>query len=210
VIVIDVVATRDILADEEIFIDYGVEWESAWQNHLASWKSPCIGTNGTSSLMVRRMNDAKFDPGHHKWSDDHFTVCRKKSGEPVEWIHLIQEGDLVPLDTHETIMTSFYDIEFDHKGFAYSRNKSDRLPCVILDSDAKDETFDVAYFEISLTSRIPEFHSARVLQIRRGLPANDLEFINRPFRSDMHWKGAFRHAIKIPDEIFPTQWRDLK
>lgn len=195
--------------DEEIFIDYGVEWELAWQNHVAAWESPCIGTNGVSSLMVKQMNDAKFDTAHHKWSDDHFTVCRKNSGEQVEWIHLIQEGDVVPVNTHETIMTSFHEIEFDHKGFDYSRKKSDRLPCVIIGSDAEERTFDVAYFDTSLTSRIPELHSARVLQIRRGLPASELEFINRPFRSDMHWKGAFRHAIKIPDEIFPLQWRDL-
>jgi hypothetical protein len=161
-----------------------------------------------SSLSVKRMNDAKFDTVHHKWSDYHVTVCRK-TAENVEWIHLIQDGDLVPVNTHETIMTSFNDIEFDHEGFAYSRNKSERLPCVIIDSDGEHETFDVAYFDISLKSRISELRAARVLQIRRGLPAQDLEFISRPFRSDTHWKGAFRHAIKIPDEIFPMQWRDL-
>jgi hypothetical protein len=33
----NVVAIRDIQIDEEIFLDYGDEWEKAWQRHIDTW-----------------------------------------------------------------------------------------------------------------------------------------------------------------------------
>jgi hypothetical protein len=35
---IDYVATRDIQEGEELFLDYGDDWEEAWQEHVANWK----------------------------------------------------------------------------------------------------------------------------------------------------------------------------
>lgn len=36
----DFIALRDIAANEEITIDYGQVWESAWKDHVANWKKP--------------------------------------------------------------------------------------------------------------------------------------------------------------------------
>jgi len=36
-ILFDIVATRDIFPDEEIFINYGKEWENSWNDHKRSW-----------------------------------------------------------------------------------------------------------------------------------------------------------------------------
>jgi hypothetical protein len=33
------VATREISAGDEIFLDYGIEWERAWEEHVKWWKS---------------------------------------------------------------------------------------------------------------------------------------------------------------------------
>lgn len=34
----EVVATRDIAPDEELYLDYGDEWEEAWQTHVREWE----------------------------------------------------------------------------------------------------------------------------------------------------------------------------
>jgi hypothetical protein len=34
------VALRDIKPGEELFLDYGDEWEKAWNRHLNDWKRP--------------------------------------------------------------------------------------------------------------------------------------------------------------------------
>ena len=36
-LVFDLVATRDIAAGEEIYLDYGQEWEDAWNQYAESW-----------------------------------------------------------------------------------------------------------------------------------------------------------------------------
>jgi hypothetical protein len=40
-IVFDVVATRDILADEEIYVNYGPSWQQAWDDHKQA-RSPFV------------------------------------------------------------------------------------------------------------------------------------------------------------------------
>lgn len=200
-------ATRDIRVDEEVFIDYGVEWEDAWKTHVANWKTPCKSYASKSSKMVKAMNLAKFSSSHQKWSDDHFTVCKPpKSYE--EGVHLVQESDKVPKGIRETTSIIYHGITWNHPGFEYSRSGKSRLPCQIISSDPEAKTFSVAIFDQSKESKIPELAEARVLQIAQNLPAHHLDFINRPFRSDMHLKGAFRHPIKLPDDIFPPQWKD--
>jgi hypothetical protein len=34
----DYVATSDIQQGEELFLDYGNEWEEVWQNYTSSWE----------------------------------------------------------------------------------------------------------------------------------------------------------------------------
>ena len=36
--IVEVVAIRDIEQDEEIFMDYGKDWEEAWNRHVQNWK----------------------------------------------------------------------------------------------------------------------------------------------------------------------------
>ena len=36
----DFIALRDIQEGEEIFLDYGAEWEDAWNEHVRNWKPP--------------------------------------------------------------------------------------------------------------------------------------------------------------------------
>src|SRR3569832_366974 len=42
------VATRDILPGEEVLIDYGAEWDEAWNRHVANWTPP----KGSSNYMA--------------------------------------------------------------------------------------------------------------------------------------------------------------
>jgi hypothetical protein len=38
-LMMEVVSTRDIEPDEEIFIDYGNEWKEAWDKHVKEWNA---------------------------------------------------------------------------------------------------------------------------------------------------------------------------
>merc|ERR1712238_610694 len=38
----DIIASRDILPGEEVFIDYGIDWELAWEKHVENWIPPSV------------------------------------------------------------------------------------------------------------------------------------------------------------------------
>lgn len=39
-LILELVALRDLHPGEELFMDYGDEWEAAWKSHVANWKPP--------------------------------------------------------------------------------------------------------------------------------------------------------------------------
>ena len=120
--VFDVVATRDIAVDEEVLIDYGEEWEIAWNSHVNSFVSPCKGDvkRVHSSLAVYSMNQDKFNNQFHKWSKDHFTVCREKGkseNSSAIWIYLEEKQRTVSVKGNDfSVDTSFQDIRWDDEG----------------------------------------------------------------------------------------------
>mmetsp|Transcript_28209 Transcript_28209/g.65302 ORF Transcript_28209/g.65302 Transcript_28209/m.65302 type:complete len:308 (+) Transcript_28209:537-1460(+) len=210
-LVLDFVATRDIETDEEIFMDYGVEWENAWNQHIENFGSPCrIDGNMLSSKRVYEMNSYKFEAAFHEWSEDHFTVCNLQ--EKGGWMHIVQNTNDTHVESSYPIVLEPFEgrINRDHVGFRYSKPFSVLQlwhPCVILQSFPETRTFEVVYFHVEwdyVTRR-----EILLLKKAESIPENALQFRNKPFRSDMFWPGAFRHAIEIPDEIFPSHWKDL-
>uniref|UniRef100_A0A7S1GRS0 SET domain-containing protein n=1 Tax=Cyclophora tenuis TaxID=216820 RepID=A0A7S1GRS0_CYCTE len=200
--VLDFVATRDIQVDEEVFIDYGIEWENAWYKHVAEFKSPCMpGQKKKSSKFVKSMNRQKFETTYHQWSDDHFTVCNDDS--TVKWLRLL--GEASP-GLKDAVVAPYHGITKDHLGFNISYPTSRRRPCLILNSFPEHLAFDVMLFATGDTF---ESHDFQLLKRIPSLRAENIEFIDKPFRSDMFWPGAFRHAMKIPDDVFPVHWKDV-
>lgn len=211
--VFDVVASRDISVDEEILIDYGEEWELAWANHTKNFESPCEGRDKLSSLAVYNMNLDKFNTKFHNWSKDHFTVCREwRSSEKSDskWIYLADKSSKVLVNGMEfEIETSFKGINWNDEGFLLIQDLTERIPCKILSASANGNELDVVYFRRSI-STFKGLEKVQRLELRSRIPPSEVEFINKPFTSDMHLPRAFRHPIKIPDNIFPPHWNQVK
>lgn len=216
--IFDIIATRDIHPDEEVFIDYGEEWENAWNQHVKNFVSPCHvndvdSRRFKSSKMVKSMNNDKFNATYHTWGEDHFTVCVREyfPTNDESAIRLMPEDyeTDTDFDDVETHVGSFREVTYNDEGFNLTPFSGRRIPCKILRADPEDGMFDVVYFtKDESTDRA--LLDARYLRRMRTLPAESIEFINKPYKSDMFWSGAFRHEIKIPDEIFPPLWKDLK
>eukprot|EP00560_Eucampia_antarctica_P004260 CAMPEP_0197838076 /NCGR_PEP_ID=MMETSP1437-20131217/34196_1 /TAXON_ID=49252 ORGANISM="Eucampia antarctica, Strain CCMP1452" /NCGR_SAMPLE_ID=MMETSP1437 /ASSEMBLY_ACC=CAM_ASM_001096 /LENGTH=655 /DNA_ID=CAMNT_0043445605 /DNA_START=42 /DNA_END=2006 /DNA_ORIENTATION=- len=208
--VLDIVATRDIQPNEEIFIDYGKDWEDAWNKHVLNFRSPCDDNHDCfrSSKIVASMNDDKFNDRYHSWSDDHFTVCHKTSMQMDDdsLIFLMpKDSDKTMYEHYGNTFTNFRHVEFDDEGFDLAFVASNWGPCKILRGDESDGIFDVVYFTIETAADVNK-KGSNTLRRTRTLPASHIWFRNKPYRSDMHWEYAFRHEIKIPDSIFPSHW----
>ena len=211
-IVIEFVATRDINPEEEIFIDYGVEWETAWDDHVkrfapdsnsVAWfrRNKEEPQRIMSSKSVHAMNHDKFNHKYHEWSEDHFAVCHH-AGLPTD-----TESRIILPNTH----ASFRDIQYNDEGFeivnTYTKTSS-WLPCKILRADEKDSIFDVVFFS-SGEGDVDTSAESRFLRRKKDLPMSHIKFITKPYKGDSLWSKAFRHPIKIPEEIFPPLWMDL-
>lgn len=104
----------------------------------------------------------------------------------------------------------FRDINYNHEGFSLAKTKSDWAICVILRTE--DGAFDVlgCFIRDRKKNDGQDEGEERLLKRMRTLPPDSLQYINNPCKSDMHWKGAFRHEIHIPDDVFPDLWKYWK
>lgn len=68
----ELIATRDIRPGEEIVLDYGDEWEAAWQEHVATWKPPPPPWGSKSYVTADEFNQRLDVPIHTQtWSFRH-------------------------------------------------------------------------------------------------------------------------------------------
>jgi hypothetical protein len=202
-IVMDVVATRDILPDEEVFIDYGEEWEAAWAEHVRNWKPPCQNGDGDrtlSSFVINEMNKDKYNSSLWTWGADYMTVCKKYGSAIFSTVVISEDTSFVTSGGDSNHVTDNYEgITVGDDGFKYSSFDDLRMPCKIRRMNQEEKTFEAILFLDHLSS----------IEIHRKMSDSNVYFLPRPYKSDMHLPRAFRHEIKIPDEMFPRHWMDL-
>mmetsp|Transcript_42802 Transcript_42802/g.84089 ORF Transcript_42802/g.84089 Transcript_42802/m.84089 type:complete len:299 (+) Transcript_42802:462-1358(+) len=197
-VMLELVATKDIGEDEEIFFDYGPAWEKAWYSHLNNWKPP-PNTGGievaTSSLIISEMNKDKFNETYWEWSDDHFTACEQDGITEVE-IFDVDDG------------SDYEGVTKKHPGFHLIGSADWRLPCQIVGGGTNVDSFDIVFFTKKVRKKKKKGVRLRV-EIVDNLPASKVTFVSLPGRSDQHIPNRFTHEIRISDSIFPESWKDL-
>ena len=195
--VMDVVAIRAIEPDEEVFIDYGREWEAAWEDHVDNWRSPCqTGTRKLSMSGIVDMNNDKHNVSHHEWSIDHFVVC-SRDGSSTDFETIYISNTSKSLWKGKLVTNEYEGINIEDEGFMYATYGNRRHPCKI--RSRADSNFDAILF-----------FSSFAIEIHQNISEKNIEFIPKPYRSDMHLPASFRHEIQIPDDIFPSHWMDLQ
>ena len=63
----DLVATRNIGTDEEIFIDYGTAWLHAWEEHVTKW-GWVVDKDGRINFPDQQLRIYKNDPERIYWT----------------------------------------------------------------------------------------------------------------------------------------------
>jgi len=198
----DIIAKRDIEINEEVTIDYGVEWENAWNDHIESWEPP--------------PNSEKYSPSY-------------VFNEVVSKIRTVEEQKSFPYP--ENLQTAcFYSYERykndknnPDKNFAagkigegvtairwkYSRGLLEFVflrPCHIVARD------DAKMLYMAVMRNAPYTKDEEMIPKEIGnhfvshIPRQAIRFVDKPYTTDQHLPNAFRHFIGIPDDIFPPSW----
>ena len=185
------VATRDIRPDEEIFLDYGDEWEHAWQAHVKNY-IPAPGSSTYKS--AEQLNDemkvirTEFELLFHPYPTNvqvYFSIAF--NGPRYVWMKHWEKGTLEDFMIEEDAYYGRVEVlrrEVDKQGNTWYRV----LP---LDDGSKKKS--------PLKPKIIE-----------RVPRIAFRFFDNPYTSDMLQRNAFRHDGRIPDHLFPDLWRNRK
>jgi len=213
----EVVALRDILPGEEVFVDYGLEWEEAWAKHVASWQTPAPPTEPWITAKEANENDGSiidaFVSGDLRKTVNHpylFTGCQYWESEfdrnPVylyanpEWKEMSDDDILGQYSDPYSLHG------WDQHNYSHHMDRS-HWPCsVIQQEDGGNYTVRIH----STEDGYPPWKENELPRLLTNFPRESIHYFVRPFEGDQHLPGTFRHPIGIRDDIFPPQWKNLK
>jgi len=190
---LEVVATRDIFPGEEIFIDYGINWEKAWDRHVKNWKPPTDSTYVPLADVTKRIRSFDNFPDNLELSCCLGKLTQEKYDDE---------------ENSDDQSKSMEDTELDGKtGFSCTRDElldpTKLSPCEIVEyshgisSDGKSNLPTVRIF----------YEKRRFLV--KNYRRESITITMKKYSSDQHLPGAFRHFIEIDDDIFPEHWKIL-
>eukprot|EP00980_Cylindrotheca_fusiformis_P008212 scaffold1736_cov127-Cylindrotheca_fusiformis.AAC.26 len=181
----ELVTLRDIQPGEEIFLDYGNEWEMAWKKHVATWRPLKGARNYTSAHDMNKRKDrlkTVFEEIDDPYPANLILHFRDEFTHTGPWKNSEKKG---------------------HDKFPFDSGISDVTECEILRYEELDG--EIVYAAV-LASKNDTSKSLLIEQ----LPREAFEFSDAPYTADTFLHNAFRHDIRIPDEIFPDAWRNLQ
>lgn len=188
----DLVALRDIDTDEEIFIDYGEEWELAWQEHVQNFKVhrplyiPAFELNAFVDIKLYTDDEYSYK------SDGVFIFCRR--------IHILLSG----IDIEEAT---------DWEGYEDEPRISDGIyPCRVIKRNNADSYMaelvirkQVEDDEVELFQTVETFS-----HVLFDVPRDAFYFRDDFYSRDHHKSWSFRHDMRLDDKIFPEIWKNRK
>ena len=190
-VVMEIVATRDIEEGEEVFIDYGDEWQEAWDEYMAEWE----GKYKTNPKWPLKADDMNLE-----YRSKPFKTMEELKAQPYP----------------EGIQTACFVVWEDVKdGRPRVTPKGKDIASWKAPKEFKDysgtKMFDCEVIERSdkLDNGLWNYTISGEIQVE-NVPHAAIVFVDAPYTSDIHHEGAFRHPIGIPDEIFPQPWRDAR
>jgi len=195
---VDIVATVDIEADEEIFIDYGKDWQHAWDEHVKGWDSSQTLTKEAMQINEERSAKPFLSPperlasgmkekSYHSIPEDVTTACYAVGSLIEDQKNTPQKGGL------ETLTYNADETELIGDNF--------RMCEVIGRLEKQDSSY-------SYTVKVLKYGDDDEDVLIRNLPHSNIKYVDKPYTSAMH-KNTFRHPIMLPDEMFPPSWRNV-
>lgn len=185
-LLMELVALRDIAEGEEIFIDYGEEWKAAYAKHTEEWKKAIAAGTLPSAWPIRAVDM------NEKYRDIPIPSDPSIIPANIQLKAFLQLSESDAAGTEEDPRTWANNDEDS----AYVHDNLFDVKVLSAQTGGDETTYTLRW------SRGPS-NSAVVT----GVPHSAMVFVDAPGTTDGFTQQAFRHAIGIPDEIFPKAWR---
>lgn len=197
VLIMKVIANRNINEGDEITMNYGDSWQKTWEEYRENWK---------------RIRNGK---PHPLKADDLREIYASKPYETIESVKDNPYPDTVFsacfLLTEErpdgTLMVNQdYGTEINQFIAPVHHNQYDSKILYKVEFLDRKEAPDFLYnYTVRAFIGESEYDFAEVLDV----PHKACTFFDYPYTSDIHLPDAFRHPIGMPDSQVPDAWRNL-
>lgn len=192
-LIFQITALSDIKKGDEIFMNYGDDWEAAWseyertQTENGAWP---LHAMDAAQEYIDRPYPVDLKIGKIPYPAGVVTACLVETEE-------IPDGRPKTNDKGQTIL------QWKGPNTFEEMEGVDRVVCDLISRDV-DATGGYVY---TIKARLQGTNE--IAQVE-GVPHFAIALTDRPYTSDIHMPGAFRHYIEIDDHRFPQQWRDLR
>jgi SET domain len=199
-LILEFYALRDLVAGEELLLDYGSDWQASWDEHVANWTPPTANNIAAESYVypedmddtepLRTVNEQETDP----YPSNLITMCmtpdkhRKKWHKHLEW--------------EEPERSWSHTMAFCHILERTMGTNGLEEYTVSLVVPSKNTVMDPA--ELVFDATVP----MEDLYIDTNVPRRAIRWIEKPYMDDEHLQNAFRHPIGLPDDLVPDVWRN--
>jgi len=203
-LLLEVVALRDIEIGDEVKIDYGIEWESAWNDHVESFKVPEgeleINPHSIAETLMNEENENKPFRTIEEQKENPYPACIRTACHSVEyngsWMYA----------KHEFRSLRFCDVlERVRKGSSYWYKVRAFTTEEELEEEDADEDVQLKKDEHEEDGTVHEKKDYIVENVAQMA----ILLTEDQYCSDLHVKNAFRHEIGVPDDLYPDIWLDL-
>jgi hypothetical protein len=198
-LLMELVATQDILEGGELYFDYGRAWEDAWFQHTQTWNA--FDFHYTPSYV---MDDAikllrnQQEQKDHEYPKNLFTSCFYRFSDRDESEKALSHS--VKADKVNSFQWKMTKGLYDLKHLR---------PCEVLKRN-EDKQGRSAY-AVRMLNRpgLPEEEviPKGTLHIVTHVPRHAIRFSDRAGTTDQHMATAFRHEIGLGNDVFPLAWR---
>ncbi|KAL3940231.1 MAG: hypothetical protein SGBAC_005191 [Bacillariaceae sp.] len=176
----DYVALRDITKGEELLMDYGMEWEVAWEQHVANYHPP---NDASSYVHSSQYSSARID---------YLKTPEERQKDPY------------PPNLHTLCRPSYTQRPDGTYVFARALRQDDKyVACDVLERRHLDDDSVAATYTVQLS-----LAENKVVVVQGVSRPEGIDLLDKVFSQDMHLPQAFRHPISIPDDIFPETWKN--
>ena len=197
----DYVATTDLNEGDELFLDYGDDFEAAITRYLSSWKSSKAKND---HIPAQRYNK--------QISDSPLRTEKEQVEEPYP--------EHLELRCHSELVSKH---KFDSEHALYWQSREFGVPCRILeryeratseqDGPPGPGTPSESVYKVELTVPLDEVGMQYKSDVftyiqRKDVARGAIQFFNKPYTSDLFLPNTFRFPIGIPDLMLPEQWRN--
>jgi len=229
-LMMEFIALRDIQPGEEVLINYGDDWQKAWDEHLKNWKpiSPesdynnltmwtklAKASNGKDGYIrmevfnndkkipIKTVEEQLVEPYHSALQ----IMCRVNVNHRHAYLF---ELETVPFFTRQ--WESVYDMPMDADEIhSHKCNITERYDNEDSSDDEDEEATGHQYYYSVMVDVIKQVGDEGKVEERHeieSVPRHAIEFINLPYTSDAFLKNSFRHEMQLPNGMFPKAWME--